>query len=159
MKLFNWLFKSKPAPAEPRTIIFFDGDQGLGQFERFYKELPNVDYHWVQNSRMMVPNKIKNSSIEWTIPSDVGKESVDTYIAMKAVHECASANPPSHIFIISRDMDFIDVIINAALLFAKVKFTLMVNQCSVKATAVKKHRGVALPANASLIFYRPLPKS
>jgi hypothetical protein len=156
-RLLSKWFKLKPQ-VEETACVFFDGDQGFKVAEPLMKKLPNVKYFWVQNSRATIPKKItdavKKKLINVTIPSDIGKESVDMFIAMKIAHVCSGLNPPRRVYIISQDIDFIDVIINAAKIFTKTDFILMIARQQTQ-TPPTKHIGAKLPKNASVVFFKP----
>lgn len=151
MNLLSWI-KGLWKPKKERVIVFFDGDQPhqLNEFTNLYRPLDHVEYLWIQNARANVTLRVRNSGIKIVRPSDVGKESVDTYIAMRIVYECLSRNPPSRVIIISRDMDFVDVIVNASRWFTDVDFSLLV-QVSKQ---FRPKLDVELPKNARIQFFR-----
>jgi hypothetical protein len=155
--IFSWLKGLRRHPKEisdpKRVVVIFDGDQSGPHVNRIAVTLPNVEYFWVQNSRATIPKRLKNLGVKIIRPSDLGKESVDTYIAMKTVQECMSSDPPAHVYIVSRDGDFIDVILNAAHMFTTIHFTLMIKRDS---GSTRKHTKVNLPKNAKVLFFRDL---
>lgn len=149
---FKGLFKKPPKPPPRRVVVIFDGDQPGTHFTKlFNKEIAHVEYFWVQNKRASTPKSVKKSGVKIIRPSDLGKESVDTFIAMKVVDVCKGVPPPNHVYIVSRDGDFIDVVHNAAVWFKNVKFTLMIQRQGNRNT--KKAIGCKLPSNASLLFF------
>lgn len=147
--MIHWLLSLVKRPVA-KTIVLFDGDQGITPFQQLYKKLEHVEYTWIQNSKMTTPKIIKKSGVRIIVPSDIGKESVDNYISMLVGLECSKPNPPKRVVIVSRDMDFIDVIINASALFTNISFTLMAERRGGRATK----KNPKLPVNASIIRFK-----
>lgn len=149
-------YVAKPAA---REIVLIDGDQGFSPHvtRKILVPKPGVRYIWVQHKRTFVPKgvmqKVTVGEVELVKPSDVGKESVDTYIAMELVRLCLMERPKTAI-IVSADADFVDILVNAASMFPDVTFHLMVHK---HGQPMKNIVRSTLPSNARIICFN-VPK-
>lgn len=143
--------------------MLIDGDQGFNPHvtRKILVPKPGVRYIWVQHKRTFVPKgvmqKVAAGEVELVKPSDVGKESVDTYIAMELVRLCLTERPKTAI-IVSADADFVDILINAANMFPDATFHLMVHK---HGQPMKNIGRPTLPTNARIIYFnvpKPAPK-
>lgn len=133
------------------NVLFFDGDNiSINVANVFAVERKNWDFYWVANKNATTPKKLlKNKLIEIVNPSCTGKESTDTFIAMDTVYKCA--NGATEIVIVSNDVDFIDVIVNCALMYPLVKFTLASDK---NGASIKKNCSCELPKNATWLKFK-----
>ena len=153
IKIFkSWFSKSEIKPA---SLFYIDGDNGSNKSVVTTICKPNTDwkYIWVQNKSACKPKYLDKLPIEVIHPSNFGKESTDTFIAMDIVHRCATSSV-KEVVIQTCDMDFLDVCVNAAKMFPHVNFCLMVNRAGagIKKVDIKK-----LPPNVKRITFRPKP--
>ncbi len=149
MNIFKSWFKSKPIQNIPRNCVFFDGDNNHIVPVIKISSDRAWDHKWVINSKASIPKKILNlKHVEKFNPSNLGKESSDTFIAMDVVR--LSAQGVKRVVIVSNDADFLDVIINASKMFPGTDYTLMIHRGGA---GIRKISNLSLPNNAKIVYF------
>lgn len=153
IKFFKDLFSKKSI--KPVSLLYIDGDNGCNKSSvtSFCKPDIGWKYIWVQNKNACTPRYLEKLPVEIIHPSNFGKESTDTFIAMDIVNKCATGNV-KEVVIQTCDMDFLDVCVNAAKMFPLVSFCLMVNRAG---SGIKKVDTRKLPSNVKRLIFKTKP--
>lgn len=114
-----------PVPAEQNNIaVFFDGDSvNVKLFSDLASKIPiNAKFWWVMTAGASMPKKVKASGATIEASPNIGKESVDMLLAMLAMQQCCTNCSLKEVHIISSDGDTLEILLNLASRFEKIKF-------------------------------------